>query len=302
MAYSTRFSVVALALAALQHVHAADIFAAVDSNKDGFVTLDEIISHPSGMAEKHLVPMIKMNFPKADANGDGKLNREEWAAFTEMGAGEDIFAEVDSNKDGFVTLDEIISHPSGEAEQHHVPMIKKNFPKSDANGDGKLNREEWVAFTEMDDAGEDIFAEVDSNKDGFVTLDEIISHPSGEAEKHHLPMIKKNFPKADANGDGALNREEWAAFTDMDDWEGSALQQFAEVDADEDGFVTLDELTSHATAEAAKGEEEDQQYVEERFVPMVLAKFPKADADSDGKLNIEEWAVFTASLDDGQEL
>merc|ERR1711865_898982 len=129
------------------------------------------------------------------------------------------------------------------------------------------------------------------------TLDEVISHSSAEVEnqeqaekekqdydEHHLPMIKTSFPKSDANGDGKLNREEWATFTetfenpaDDEPAEGDAMDFFAEIDADKDGFVTFDELVS------------DKDF-EERYLEEVKVNFPKSDADSDGKLSKEEWA------------
>ena len=46
---------------------------------------------------------IEAAFTKADANADGKLSREEAAMLPMVGA---KFAELDKNKDGFLTLAE----------------------------------------------------------------------------------------------------------------------------------------------------------------------------------------------------
>ena len=51
---------------------------------------------------KDKVP-LEAAFTKADANADGKLSKEEAMAVPAVGA---KFAELDKNKDGFLTLAE----------------------------------------------------------------------------------------------------------------------------------------------------------------------------------------------------
>lgn len=46
---------------------------------------------------------IEAAFAKADANGDGKISKDEASAVPAVGA---KFAELDKNKDGFLTLAE----------------------------------------------------------------------------------------------------------------------------------------------------------------------------------------------------
>lgn len=49
--------------------------------------------------------MMKKHFQEMDTNGDGKVSKEEWAAFHET-----KFSSLDKDGDGFVSAEELKEH------------------------------------------------------------------------------------------------------------------------------------------------------------------------------------------------
>jgi Ca2+-binding EF-hand superfamily protein len=85
-------------------------FDAMDANKDGQVTRDEIKAHGKEQVQQRRDKMAKMqeeaaaNFKQADKNGDGTLSKEEAQAMPRVAQN---FDTIDANKDGQATHDEI---------------------------------------------------------------------------------------------------------------------------------------------------------------------------------------------------
>ncbi len=83
--------------------------------------------------------------------------------------------------------------------------------KIDADGDGTVSREEWIAFQEK------VFAMLDKNKDGNVDSKEYMSHrkeiasfaTGGYAEGLQTMEM---MHKIDANGDGMVTHDEFIAY------------------------------------------------------------------------------------------
>jgi Ca2+-binding EF-hand superfamily protein len=75
----------------------AERFDAIDANKDGFITRDEMRAAHQKMAAA--------KFKSVDTNGDGRISRAEADANAPRLAKH--FTEVDANKDGFVSKEEL---------------------------------------------------------------------------------------------------------------------------------------------------------------------------------------------------
>ena len=108
---------------------------------------------------------------RGDTNGDGKLSREEAAAFKEQKQG-DWFDKIDLDKDGFVTQDEL-----RQARDAH---------RGDKRGDMKARMEER-------------FKEADANNDGQISLDEA---------QAKMPRLAERFTALDTDKNGLLSKEE----------------------------------------------------------------------------------------------
>lgn len=99
------------------------------------------------------------------------------------------FDEVDADKDGKITQDELKAHH--DAKRAEV----------DSDDDGKLSKAEFLAKAEK--RAERKFARMDKNEDGFITEDE------KKMKKHHGKA--DYFNKLDADKDGALTKQELEA-------------------------------------------------------------------------------------------
>ncbi|MGH8026994.1 MAG: EF-hand domain-containing protein [Pseudoxanthomonas sp.] len=130
--------------------------------------------------------------------------------------------------------------------------------KLDSNGDGGVDRAEAAQHPRL--AGK--FDELDKNKDGKLTKDEMPRH--GE-RKHgrdgHGP--REAMAKLDTDKDGRISRAESAA------GEGKLASRFDEMDANKDGFI---DRADHEIRAKQRGDE----------------WFAAADTDKDGKLTRAE--------------
>ena len=116
-------------------------------------------------------PMARLK--AADANGDGMISRDEAKALPRIAK---HFDEIDANHDGQVTADELRAF---HQKMHQVRMAKGGgwFKKLDTDGDGRISRAEAQAAPRLAAR----FDDIDANKDGFLTPDEL------KAARGHRP-------------------------------------------------------------------------------------------------------------------
>ncbi len=195
-----------------------------------------------------------------------------------------MFAQLDANKDGQLSGDEI---PDDKKR-----LFERLVRVADKNGDGKLSSEEFAAGLarrpqqpeaanppgggpEGKPAPEKMFKRLDANGDGKVTLDEV--------PEPRRDMFKQLVARGDKDGDGALTKKEFLrAFPGGGDPpkgkpdaakrpEGRARAEefFRRMDANGDGKVTLDE-------------------VPEPRRPMVEKLISRGDKDGDKALTLNE--------------
>jgi hypothetical protein len=125
------------------------------------------------------------NFRALDADGDRSISLAE----AQAGAPElaPRFNEIDANKDGLLSVDELeTSLPVRKVRVTRA--MQDDFVTADANADGLLTRAE--AEEKMPIVNE-FFGEMDGNADGYVTQDEIREH----ARKHGpIRIIRQRGP------------------------------------------------------------------------------------------------------------
>lgn len=117
------------------------------------------------------------------------------------------FATFDADKDGKVTREEVAA-----ARRAAIQGL-------DANGDGVLAADEIIAFrmareqARVQEQVTRLMADRDLNGDGRLSADELISGPGFDGPGLGLGgipprMIERMFVRIDADGDGAVTREE----------------------------------------------------------------------------------------------
>ncbi|MDQ7018056.1 MAG: EF-hand domain-containing protein [Robiginitomaculum sp.] len=127
----------------------ADRQLALDTNKDGKVSLKEFEAKSSPL------------FEKLDRNGDGTITPQEHKA-----AKREMFARLDVNGDGFLSAeDKMLSH---EKKRH---TMQYGLAPLDTDKDGRISRDEFVKTNSP------MFMRFDQNGDGKITREEIENAP-----------------------------------------------------------------------------------------------------------------------------
>ena len=183
-----------------------------------------------------------------DANADGKVTKAEMDA-----AARKAFADLDGNKDGFATPEEIRAGAEIQAKARREAMLKARFAEMDANKNGQLTEAEFLAAQNDRDGGRGLRT---AGPDGpgpammfmrgdrgprlergrrFAGPPGIPGGPAQGVQGGQQGQLRAG--PADANGDGKLTFEEFAA---------QRNEAFARADTNKDGTVTLAELQARA--------------------------------------------------------
>jgi Ca2+-binding EF-hand superfamily protein len=105
---------------------------------------------------------LTAQFQRADTNQDGKVSTEEFRYLMI----EDMFALFDHNEDGYVTREEFIK--AGGSPQ--------TFARIDRNNAGRVTLEQAKTARIKLDTVSTAFLAADTDKDGFVTLEEALEY------------------------------------------------------------------------------------------------------------------------------
>ena len=137
------------------------------------------------------------------AQGTGAKPAEESKPVTRLSISEKLdtdYADLDGNKDGKVTPEEITArlHKSAEAQLAEYKKEREAaFTKLDANGDGSVSKAEFderAPMPKIKDVDTKPFLDrFDKNKDGAITKDEF-----------RAPTLA-NFDRLDLNKDGTVS-------------------------------------------------------------------------------------------------
>lgn len=108
---------------------------------------------------------------KADANKDGMVVHDEYLALRA-----EQFARLDSNSDGFIDATDRASHKAGR----HGKRAGKTHGRLDADGDGKISKDEFV------NGATPMFDRLDGNDDRVLDAAELeAAKAKGERMRRH---------------------------------------------------------------------------------------------------------------------
>ena len=271
-------------------------FERLDTNKDGKITKAE---YDASRAAEHKA---------ADKNGDGFISKEEFAAYGDQRRGafvDRMFSRLDKNGDGKLTAEELAAGRGKDraergrgdraegGERRDRAGGRINFERADAAKKGFLtledltklrsarfeaalkkrfegldtNRDSKLTADELPPERKDAILRADANKDGAVTLEEFAARP----RQILVRRIEVEFKALDADSDGKLTKAE------VDAARGKPMLLLM-ADANKDGVVTKEEL---AKAFTGRGGQAGQ--------PVSDRVFEALDADKDGKISAAEW-------------
>jgi Ca2+-binding EF-hand superfamily protein len=110
-----------------------------------------------------------------------------------------------------------LAAPAGRSQGKPAYDVRAAFAEADANGDGVVDRAEFV------DREVEVFYAADTNKDGYLSPEEL----------ERGVVVSQDFKQADRNGDGRVSLSEFL-------WARDKL--FDEADTNHDGVLQLDEV------------------------------------------------------------
>jgi hypothetical protein len=176
-------------------------------------------------------PSARPHHASMDANHDGVIDRAEAATHPRFAA---RFDQLDRNHDGRLGSDE---RPRwGGHGGHHG---SDGIARLDANGDGRIARDEITGNGKHQQKLAAKFADIDGNHDGYLVRGELTAYharmrPQRDAEK--AKRFDEHFVTADLNRDGKLSRVE------VSEKMPRLTQGFAWMDENHDGFLSREEL------------------------------------------------------------
>ncbi|MCH7813887.1 MAG: hypothetical protein IID40_07685 [Planctomycetes bacterium] len=232
--------------------------------------------------------------PEADANADGRVSADEWAAFAEqarprlLGRLLSLAPQADADGDGTISGNELAAFRSERSAKLSEHILSRN-PEADTNGDGVLSEAEVEAVMSSHHGRGGPHAMKGHGHHG--TRGEVgmlLEHlEKVDAENAPADFNLERHPEADANEDGTVSDGEWASFAEQA--RPRLLDRlFAvapEADADGNGTISDRELAAFRSERWAKVREH------------VLSKNPDADTNGDGVLSEQEARAFMGSRD-----
>jgi Ca2+-binding EF-hand superfamily protein len=258
------------------------VFQYLDTNGDGFLDKDEVQRVPPPAALFGMGAGEPPTLHELDADGDGKVSRDELAAYYRRhGAtpfqvpGRASRNSLDADTVALIELERALLDEElalqGKLRQGQRPAETVNdalFRILDTNGDGKLSREELLAAPA-------VLAKLDRNDDEMITPDEIL-------------------PRMAQGGDGRLVAR--VTYYNATGQRGRSGGPFWMAQPGESKIELGQELLRRYGKEGKQGQRPTR--LTQQELSLDRATFAKLDVDGNGFLDTEELARFAQRTPD----
>lgn len=179
----------------------------------------------------------------ADLNKDGVIDQTEFQTTRDK-----WFTDLDANKDGFVTADELKAfgdkmhaewakkhgdHAADKPEGKHGDFSQHILERVDTDKDGKISK------AEFDAEGSKLFAKLDENGDGKIAQNEL-------PQRHWARFGGEMFDRMDVDHDGKVTKAEFQA---------AGEKMFQRMDKNSDGIIEKDEMSAPHGDQPPAGEQ-----------------------------------------------
>jgi collagen type III alpha len=222
-------------------------------------------------------------FRALDANGDGKISREESYAAA------DALKKLDRDGDGALSRAEAGlggPPPHGGGRPGAPPPgagARAVIERNDKNNDGKLSKEEAPEYLARG------FDRADTNSDGFLDQAELEHAFQAQAAMRggqgqgSGAGAQQFFKQIDKDGDGKISKDEAPE---------RMKENFDRLDANGDGFIVIEEFQRVMGAMRGQGGEGARRPGGDAGAPgggaAVESRFKELDKDGDGKISKDE--------------
>lgn len=209
----------------------------------------------------------------------------------------ELFAQLDANKDGYVSADEVPAEQRAkferllklagkESEQKLNKALFEGAVKAAKEGAKGSSVEAPPAVRPDGRAsqGDDLFAKLDANKDGVVAAEEV-----SESQKTAFEQLLKN---GDIDGDGKLSREEYAASTQATGTPRQPGRGGGPPGQGRPGFP----LTNPRELLARMDRNQDGKLSKDELPPRLQENFDRIDANGDGTIGEDEFGRLAGVL------
>jgi Ca2+-binding EF-hand superfamily protein len=304
---------------------AASILAGFDSDRNGKISMNELLDHIGGNREVQAAfKGWEQGFQEADADIDGELDVKELSSLLQRVSRKDqqklveesedevaasVLAGFDSDRNGQISMRELVDRIGGNKEVNAAfKGWQQGFMEADANKDGQLNvkelssllqrvsrkdQEELVEESE-DKVAASVLAGFDSDRNGQISIYELMEHVGKNKEvQAAFKGWQQGFMEADANKDGQLSLTELSAL--LQRVSRKDQQQLLDDSEDEIAASVIDGFDSDKNGKISLrellnriGEDKD---VNAAFKGWHQG-FVEADADKDGQLDSKELSAL----------
>ncbi|KAL2093018.1 hypothetical protein ACEWY4_010330 [Coilia grayii] len=225
-----------------QRKRLGEIVKKIDADSDKYLSAEEITLWIQRVYRKYALEDAKERFPEFDTNQDGIVSWDEYNMVMH-----DRIVEVDENT--------FLEDPEEESLRYLHLKEKWRFDFADMDSMPGLNLTEFLAFTHpsevdhmADFAIEDVLAEYDADKDGFISLKEFIGDLRNDGDDPSQWEIEETVrfkDLYDQDRDGKLDRDEqlrWVAPNSYGSAREEAIHLIKEMDGDADGKLSESEI------------------------------------------------------------